>query len=63
MRKALLVIDMQEATVGKNHADFFKYDTALLKKVNNVINNTDADLVVYIRNLMKNNFINKLALS
>ena len=37
MRKALLVIDMQEATVGKNHADFFKYDTALLKKVNNVI--------------------------
>ena len=61
MRKALLVIDMQEATVGKNHADFFKYDTALLKKVNNVINNTDADLVVYIRNLMKNNFINKFA--
>lgn len=61
MRKALLVIDMQEATVGKEHADFFKYDTGLLQKVNTVINDTDADLVVYIRNLMKNNFINKFA--
>ena len=61
MKKALLVIDMQEATVGKNHAEFFKYDTNLLQKVNDVINNTDSDLVVYIRNLMRNNFINKFA--
>ena len=29
MKKALLVIDMQEATVGDAHADFFKYDNEL----------------------------------
>ncbi len=61
MKKALLVIDMQEATVGANHADFFKYDDELLKRVNSVISGTDAAIVVYIRNLMKNSFINKLA--
>ena len=26
MKKALLVIDMQEATIGANHANFFKFD-------------------------------------
>ena len=61
MKKALLVIDMQEATVGKNHADFFKYDDDLLRRVNNVIGATDAELVVYIKNLMKNTLINKMA--
>lgn len=60
MPKALLVIDMQEATVGKAHADYFRYD-GLLERVNQVIRATDADLVVYIRNLMKNNLINRLA--
>lgn len=57
--KALLVIDMQEACVGKNHAEFFKYDDDLLTRVNNVIEKHET--VIYIRNLMKNNFINKLA--
>lgn len=61
MKKALLVIDMQEATVGKDHADFFKYDSALLDRVNKVISETDAAEVVYIRNLMKDNLINRLA--
>ena len=61
MKKALLVIDMQEATVGDAHADFFKYDNELIKMVNSVISSTDATVVVYIRNLMKKNFINKLA--
>ena len=61
MKKALLVIDMQEVTVGATHADFFKYDNELLNRVNSVIGSTDAAVVVYIRNLMKNNFINKLA--
>lgn len=61
MKKALLVIDMQEVTVGRNHADFFKYDNELLDRVNTVISNSDAAVVVYIKNLMKNNLINKLA--
>lgn len=61
MKKALLVIDMQEATIGANHANFFKYENELLKRVNDIIKNTDAAIVVYIKNLMKNNLINKLA--
>ena len=48
MSKALFVIDMQEATMGKNYAKMFKYPTDLLKKINDVIQNTDAEVVVYI---------------
>ena len=59
MSKALLVIDMQEACVGKNHAEFFKYDSDIIAKVNEEIKANEN--IVYIRNLMKNNFINKLA--
>lgn len=61
MSKALLVVDMQELTVGKNHAKIFDYPVDFLDKVNTAIGNTDADIVIYIRNLMKNNLINKLA--
>lgn len=61
MSKALLVVDMQEATVGENHAKMFDYSKALLDKVNEAIVSTDAEVVVYIKNLMKNNLINKLA--
>lgn len=61
MSKALLVIDMQEATVGENHAKMFDYSNDLLDKVNETIVGTDAEVVVYIKNLMKNNLINKLA--
>lgn len=32
-----------------------------MEKVNKAISDTDADVVIYIRNLMKNNLINKLA--
>ena len=32
MSKALLVIDMQEVTLGKNHVKMFDYPTDLLKK-------------------------------
>lgn len=61
MKKALLVMDMQEVTVGENHAGLFRYPADLISKVNAVIQeNTDAT-VVYIRNLMKNNLLNKLA--
>ena len=59
MSKALLVIDMQEACVGKNHAEFFKYDSDIINKVNEEIKANEN--VVYIRNLMKKNFINKRA--
>lgn len=52
---------MQEATVGENHAKIFDYSSDLLKKVNEVIAGTDANTVVYIRNLMKKTLLNKLA--
>ncbi len=61
MSKALFVIDMQEATVGENHAPMFHYDENIVSSVNGIIESTDADCIVYIRNLMKNNFLNKLA--
>ena len=61
MSKALLVIDMQEATVGVNNAKMFDYPPDLVTKVNDVINNTDAEIVVYIWNLMKRNLLNRLA--
>lgn len=60
MKKALLVIDMQEATVG-TYAKFLKYDSDLLNRVNNVIDKTNASLVIYIKHLMKKNLINMLA--
>lgn len=55
--KALLVIDMQEVTVGKDRAKMFDYEPDIISKVNDVIGQND--FVVYIRNLMKNNFINR----
>lgn len=61
MKKALLVIDMQEVSVGKNHAEYFKYDSSLLSAVNRVIDDNKNNVVVYIRNVMKKNLLNKLA--
>ena len=61
MGKALLVLDMQEAVVGTHHAAFFRYDSGLLQSVNAVIDRTDADYVVYIKNLMKKNLLSRLA--
>ena len=61
MKKALLVIDMQEITIGKNHADYFKYDDSLLSAVNEVIDSNSDNIVVYIRNIMKRNLLNKFA--
>lgn len=57
--KALFVIDIQKAVIGKSHNKFFDYDKDLINKVNKVIEENEA--VIYIRNLMKNNFINRLA--
>ena len=59
--KALLVIDMQEVTVGKNHAKFFQYDDTLVPTVNQVIDENKDNIVVYIRNIMKKNLLNNFA--
>lgn len=52
---------MQEITVGKEHAKMFAYDSGLLQTVNQVIGDNKDNIVVYIRNMMKDNLINKLA--
>lgn len=59
MSKCLLVIDMQKVAVGREHIKFFKYDSDLIDKVNNVINSYDAEHIIYIVNLLEKNFINK----
>ncbi len=61
MKKALLVIDMQNVCVGEKHAAYFKYDNGLINKVNDVIDANQNNTVVYIRNIMKKNLLNKLA--
>ena len=62
VKKALLVIDMQNVCVGKNHAAYFKYDNEILiQTVNEVIDANESNVVVYIKNIMKKNLINKLA--
>ena len=61
MAKALFVIDMQELTVGKNHSAMFSYPDDIVQKVNSVIGENEGNVIVYIRNLMKNNLINKIA--
>lgn len=62
MKKALLVIDMQEVCVGEKHAAYFAYDNAsLIQEVNNVIDANGENLVVYIKNVMKKNLVSKFA--
>lgn len=62
MKKALPVIDMQNVCVGKNHAPYFKYNNAaLIEAVNGVIDSNKDNMVIYIKNVMKKNFINKFA--
>ncbi len=62
MKKALLVIDMQNVCVGKNHATYFKYnDVDLIEAVNEVIDTNKDNMVIYIKNVMKKNLLNKFA--
>lgn len=62
MKKALLVVDMQNVCVGEKHAPFFKYNNKnLISEVNKVIDANENNLVVYIKNVMKRNLINKFA--
>ena len=41
--------------------DFFKYDKELVNKVNQIIESNKECKIIYIRNIMKNNLINKFA--
>lgn len=62
MKKALLVIDMQNVCVGEGHAAYFKYDNqALIGKVNQVIDGNEDNMVIYIKNVMKKNLLNRFA--
>ena len=62
MKKALLVIDMQNVCVGEKHAAYFKYDNdILIQAVNEVIDANESNKVIYIINVMKKNLINKFA--
>jgi len=62
VKKALLVIDMQNVCVGEKHAAYFKYDNEILiQAVNKVIEVNKDNPVIYIKNIMKKNLINKFA--
>ncbi len=62
MEKGLLVIDMQNICVGKNSSKFFKYDKrTLIDNVNSIIELYDSENVFYIKNILKNNWINKFS--
>ncbi|MGN0537883.1 MAG: isochorismatase family protein [Acutalibacteraceae bacterium] len=59
MKKALLVVDMQELYIGENHIDYFDYSPNLINSVNQVINKNKENIVVYIRTVVKRNWLNK----
>ena len=61
MKKVLLVVDMQEVCIGENHAKIFQYEEDLIDRVNEVIGCNENNMVIYIRNVMKRNVINKFA--
>ena len=61
MSKVLLVVDMQEICVGEKHAKIFQYEDDLIEKVNEVIALNKNNIVIYIRNVMKKNLVNKFA--
>lgn len=62
MKKALLVIDMQNVCVGERHAAYFKYDNnTLIEEVNKVIDENKDNLIIYVKNVMKKSLLNKFA--
>lgn len=61
MAKVLLVVDMQEFCVGEKHAKLFQYKENLIDNVNEVIASNTDNIVIYIRNIMKKNLVNKFA--
>lgn len=53
---------MQNVCVGNNHAAYFKYNNKeLVQNVNEVIDTNKDSMVIYIKNVMKKNIINKFA--
>lgn len=62
MSKAVFDMDMQNICVGDAHEKFFKYDNQkLIAAVNKVIKDNEENSIFYILNIMKDNFINRLA--
>lgn len=62
MKKALLVIDMQNFCVGVNHSDYFNYDNDdLINSVNQVIAHNNGNLVIYIQNILRQDEENPFA--
>lgn len=62
MERALFIMDMQNICVGSEHHKMFTYDNAkLINNINQLINEYDAENVYYIKNIMKNTIVNKLA--
>lgn len=59
--RALLVMDMQEAMLGKNRnkKNTYKADN-LIKSINNEIGKFDKANVIYVKTVNKDNFINKI---
>lgn len=64
MKKALLVIDMQEDFIGADrNKKLFSYDNSLIENVNERIRKAqevDGDIVIYISQLNKFNMFNKI---
>lgn len=53
---------MQNVCVGENHATFFKYNNVdLIQAVNRVIDANKDNIVIYIKNVMRKNLLNKFA--
>ena len=46
MKKALLVIDMQEFTEGENHDNIFKYTGDIVARVTKVIDENDNRVII-----------------
>ncbi|MDP4178854.1 MAG: isochorismatase family protein [Bacillota bacterium] len=62
MAKAVFVIDMQNICVGDAHDKFFKYNNEnIIASVNRVIDENKENSIIYILNIMEDNFINKFA--
>ena len=60
MNTAVIVMDLQEGTVGKHHLPFFHYKDDLLKKANRIIEHSKGKTIVYIRTVMKSGGIYKI---
>lgn len=62
MERALFIIDMQNICVGSNHHKMFNYENAkLIQNINQLISEYKTENVYYIKNIMKNTLINKIA--